>query len=197
MIRGTWMTRLFVAAVAAVASATSASAGLLPVSVTVTPDSGNYRWTYAIVLPTDMQLQRGNYFTVYDFNGYVAGNEKAPDGWTLSVQNTGPTPNQLRPNDDTSITNLTWTYNGPTIPSGQIGLGNFWAFSQFGTSVSNSFTSITGRTSDGQPDSNITETSVPTGTSTTPTTTPEPTTLLLAGLGLPLIGVTRMVRRRL
>lgn len=190
------MTRLFVAAIAAVASATTATAGLLPVSVTVTPDSGNFRWTYAIVLPTDSQLKAGNYFTIYDFNGYVAGNEKAPDGWTLSVQNTGPTPNLLRPTDDPSITNLTWTYNGPTIPSGQIGLGNFWAFSQSGSSASASFTAITARTSDGQADSNITETSVPTG-STIVTTTPEPTTLLLAGLGLPLVGVTRMVRRRM
>ncbi len=32
---------------------TDARAGLLPTSVTVTPEGGKFRWTYAIVLPTD------------------------------------------------------------------------------------------------------------------------------------------------
>ena len=198
MIRGTWITRLFATAVAAVASAATAGAGLLPVSVTVTPDSGNFRWTYAIVLPTDMKLQAGNYFTIYDFNGYKAGGDASPGSrpgcdtssssdWSFSAQQNGPTPDHLRPNDDKAVINLTWTYKGPTIPSGQIGLGNFWAMSQFGTSMGASFTAMTARTSDGLVDSNITETEVPTITSAPPpSTVPEPMTLLLAGLGLPL-----------
>ena len=197
MVRCNWFKRFIAAAVAAAALAGSASAGLLPVSVTITPDSGNYRWTYAIVLPTDMQLQSGNYFTIYDFNGYIPGTSQAPAGWTLTTANVGETPGLLKPTDDPNIINLTWTYTGATIPSGQIGLGNFWADSTSGTSVNDSFTSTTARTSDGQPDSNITETIVPNGSSTAPNTVPEPMTLVLAGLGLPLVGMARMVRRRM
>ncbi len=191
------LSRFCAAALVAAASLGTANAGLLPVSVTVTPESGNFRWTYAIVLPTDMSLQAGNYFTIYDFQGYVAGGDKAPSGdWTFSAADNGPTPDLLRPNDDETITNLTWTYNGPTIPSGQIGLGNFWAISQFGTGMSDSFTAITARTSDGLADSNITETQVPVGTNPPdPNTVPEPMTLVMAGLGLPLVGLVRRFRK--
>ncbi len=74
MIRRTWIARLFAAAVIAVcASAAPARAGLLPVSVSVQPEAGNFRWTYSVVLPTDMKLQAGSYFTIYDFGGYVPG----------------------------------------------------------------------------------------------------------------------------
>lgn len=196
MSRSTWIHRLFAAAVLAFATASTASAGLLPVAVTVTPDAGNFRWTYAIVLPTDMKLEAGNYFTIYDFKGYVADGERSPNSdWTFTTNVKGPTPDLLRPNDDETVTNLTWTYNGPTIPSGQIGLGNFWAISAYGTGVSDSFTAVTARTSDGLLDSNITETQVPDGTPPDPNTVPEPMTLVLAGLGLPLVGLARRFRR--
>ena len=127
MIRRTWIARLFAAAVVAGAVATPASAGLLPVSVSIQPEAGNFRWTYSVVLPTDMKLQAGNYFTIYDFGGYVAGSggvtspfpdDSAAGFWSFSVTKTGPTPDRLNPQDDPNVDNLTWTYNGPTIPSG-------------------------------------------------------------------------------
>lgn len=192
-----WFAKLFLAAVAALTSAGAATAGLLPVSVTVIPEGDNYRWTYAIVLPTDSKLQSGNYFTIYDFHGYVAGGESAPDGWQFTATKTGPTPNLLKPNDDPDVYNLTWKYTGATIPSGQIGLGNFWALSTMQDANSDSFTAQTNRTSDGLLDNNITETDVPkptTGGGGT-TLTPEPTTLLMAGLGLPLLGFARRRRK--
>ena len=183
----------------------SATAGLLPVSVTTTPEAGNFRWTYAIVLPTDMKLQSGNFFTVYDFNGYVPGSAEAPAGWALSVSKLGPTPDRLNPQDDTALDNLTWKYSGPTIESGQIGLGNFWALSKFNDQGNSFLTASTLRTSDGKSDNNITSTIVPVGapvvtppdpTPTTPPGVPEPTTLLMAGLGLPLVGLARRLRRK-
>src|SRR5438067_11076313 len=100
----TWAARLCAAAIAAVAvGGSTAQAGLLPVSVTVTPEAGNFRWTYAVVLPTDMKLQAGDYFTVYDFGGLVSGSATAPDGWSVAVDKPNSTPARLNPQDDTSI----------------------------------------------------------------------------------------------
>jgi len=191
-----WIKKAVAAVAVAAGMINSAQAGLLPTNVTVTPEAGNFRWTYAIVLPTDMKLQSGNYFTIYDFAGYVPGGDSAPAGWALTSSNTGSTPSQLLPNDDPTVPNLTWRYTGET-QFGQIGLGNFWAVSSLGQSAEDSFTALTNRASDGLADSNVTTTSVPTGsTIVDPPGVPEPTTLALAGLGLPLVGLVRRMRRK-
>ena len=204
MIRRTWIARLFAAAVVVAGVTAPAKAGLLPVSVSVQPEAGNFRWTYSVVLPTDMKLQAGSYFTIYDFGGYVAGtaslsspfpDDSALSKWSMAINNTGPTPNRLNPQDDPNIPNITWTYNGPTIGPGQLTLGNFSASSQFSDSQASFFTGTNPR-STGEIDSNITETITPVGQiTTTPPPVPEPATLALAGLGLPFAGVARWLRR--
>lgn len=181
---------------AAVGLCSSANAGLLPVNVTVTPDSGLFRWTYAIVLPTDSQIQPGDYFTIYDFAGFQQNPATSqPEGWTNSVTNVGPTPPNVNPQDDPNIPNLTWAYSGPIVTTGQVGLGNFWAFSEYEDSTESFFTAKTHRTSDGRVDQNITDTVVPVPTSGPPAV-PEPSTLLLAALGLPAIGVIRKFAKK-
>jgi hypothetical protein len=195
MTRGTWTGRLFAAAAIALTGAT-AQAGLLPNSVTVAPEADNFRWTYSIVLPTDMQLQAGNFFTIYDFQGYVPGGESAPDGWSFSASKVGPTPDRLNPADDADLWNLTWTYSGG-LQNGQVGLGNFWASSMYSDSAEDFFTAQTFRTSDGLLDRNITTTLTPVGTDIPPPSgVPEPATLVMAGLGLPLLGLGRLVRKK-
>jgi len=185
---------LVAAAAALTGTAGPARAGLLPVSVTVTPDAGQFRWTYAIVLPTDSQLRTGDYFTIYDFGGLVPGSLVQPDGWTSAVAKLGPTPDRVNPGDNPLVDNLTWTYGGPTVTSGQIGLGNFWALSSFGTQTDSFFTATTHRTSDGRVDTNITETVVPVPTGPN-LEAPEPASLALAAVGLPVAGFALRRRR--
>ena len=190
---------LTAAAVTAAAggTATPAAAGLLPVSVAVTPESGKFRWTYAIVLPTDSQLQSGNYFTIYDFKGLAAGSVVAPAGWSFTTDKVGPTPVLVTPADDPMVPNLSFKYTGPTIDAGQTGLGNFWAVSDFGLKTDSFFTAQTNRTSDGKVDTNITTTNVPvpSGDGVVPPPVPEPATLVLVGLGLPCVALMRRLRR--
>lgn len=186
------------AAALSVTAAAPALGGLVPVQVSVTPSGGMYRFTYAIVLPTDAQLRPGDYFTIYDFDGFVPGSASASGSplsgdWTFSTAKTGPTPARTNPTDSASIDNLTWTYTGPVVGDKQTGLGNFWAMSQYPDTTNSWFTASTG-TSFGQRDNNITPTVVPVPSAPHPPAgVPEPATLLLAGLGLPLVALARRV----
>jgi len=186
-------------AVAAMTFAPSqAKAGLVPIQVSVMPDAGMYRFTYAVALPTDAVLRPGDYFTIYNFDGFVAGSAVSngsvySNDWSFSSANLGPTPDGVGPTDDPSIPNLTWTYTGPVInldaSLGSTGLGNFWALSQYPNTTNSWFTASTGTVS-GLTDNNITPTTVPVP-SAPPPGVPEPATLILAGLGLPLVAMFR------
>lgn len=189
--------RILLAAVVAAAAATAASAGIVPSQVTVAPEANNFRWTYAVVLPSDMKLQSGNFFTVYDFGGLVAGTIQAPEGWTYTVSKTTTPPIGLRPNDDAAVDNITFTYNGEPIPSGQVGLGNFWAVSTEERSVTTEFTASNIQVSSGNADRNIVSTVAPAPAGVTPPTgVPEPATLALGALGLLPAGAARLLRKK-
>jgi hypothetical protein len=184
--------RVLAAPLLAALLAAPAQAGLIPASVSITPEAGNFRWTYAVVLPTDMKLQAGSYFTVYDFGGLLPGSEVAPDGWTVTVARTTPPPSGVNPVDDPGIDDLTFRYSGPSV-TGQIGLGNFWAVSTVGTSSSTEFTASNPQASNGNIDHNLVSTIAPSPPGAAPGV-PEPGTLALACLGLPL-AAGRLFRR--
>jgi hypothetical protein len=197
---------VLLAAAAALAVSSRAEAGLIPTNVSVQPDGSNFRWTYAVVVTTDVKVNPGDYFTIYDFGGKVGGPfgvvagpdaTVMPQDWSVSEALTGPTPNGTNPMDDPNIVNLTFTYNGAQPIQGQQGLGNFSAISAFGDSATSFFTSITHRQVDGRTEANITSTDVPVPNIDQPHDTPEPATLAMFGLGLPFAGLANWLRRRL
>lgn len=196
MIRMLKPVSVLAATLIALACASEVRAGLLPVAISITPDSGQYRYTYAVVLTTDSVLETGDYFTIYDFAGFVEGSNTQPEGFEFSSSLLGPTPSGLEPFDDPGVINITWTYTGPTSEAGQIGLGNFMVLSEYGESTDGYFTAQTHRQIDGMQDNNITTANVPVPEAPEPPTVPEPATLLLVGLGLPVIGALRLSRRR-
>jgi hypothetical protein len=180
---------MMVAVVGFALAAAEARAGLLPVSTTVTPDAGNFRWTYSIVLPTDVQIRNGDYFTIYDFNGYIPGSESGPANWAFSTAATGVTPAEVLPVDDPNVPNLTWTYRGSNT-TGQTGLGNFWAISPYGDGTESDFTARSHNAVYGSKVANVTSTTVPVQVPVPPGV-PEPATLALAAVGLPLVALLR------
>jgi len=177
-------------------AAPAARAGLIPnkVSVSTIPDAnGNYTWTYNVVVTSDVYVQPGDYFTIYDFAGAVSGSTTAPADWVMTSDLLGRTPDKTGPLDDPGIENYTWTYTGTTAIFGQQTLGNFSLLTPFNRFAESDFTSSVYRQDNDHSEHTITTTTVPVASAGA--NTPEPATLVLAAAGLPIVGLIRRRRR--
>jgi hypothetical protein len=95
----------------------AARADIIPSFTGATSSGGNTVWSYTIDITNGQKVTSGDFFTIYDFGPFIAGTGVQPSGWTLSSAFVGLTPSQTLPPDDPAILNLTWKYNGPTIPT--------------------------------------------------------------------------------
>ncbi len=185
-------------------------ANIIPTGTTIT-GAGPYTWSYDLQLSRDQDaasglppvtnpvphdnFEFGSFLTIYDFAGYIDGSCTGPSGWTCTAQAVGYTPDDVLPNDDPLLPNLTWAYTSGPVLGGQpdgLDLGIFSAQSIFDTArevsyaargVSNSG-SAAGSIAD-----NVGDTRGPTSA------VPEPGTWLLAGLGLSMLAWARPGRR--
>jgi hypothetical protein len=138
-----------------------------------------YNYTANVVELTEVRT--GDYFTIYDFGNFVPGSNSQPIGWALTSLPLGITPGQTLPNDNPSLLNLTWTYDGPTITGPALDIGVFRVtvvgpVSALGTSQFASQSTRSTGPNAGTKLQNI-------GAIPVPVAIPEPSTLILLGLG--------------
>jgi hypothetical protein len=130
--------------IAAAVLALAARADIIP-SITTATDvtpagGGNFSWNYSATLTQDENVLVHDFFTIYDFAGYVPGGDIQPAGWTFTAALLGTTPSKVTPTDNPNLFNLTWTYTGPTQVGPQA-LGIFSAVSHTNLPTSGEFAS--------------------------------------------------------
>lgn len=83
-------------------------------------------WNYTINVTAGQEVISGDFFTIYDFGNFIAGSNFQPAGWTFTSSLTGGTPPGVNTSiDNPGVANLTWTYNGTTIPTETFNIGLF------------------------------------------------------------------------
>ncbi len=204
------MKKIMFLAVAALLISIPASATVLIVSnPTITPNGpADFTWAYDVFLgpnsrlnppgtPCTANVPNGicdGLLTIYDFDGYIPGSIMTTAvNWTLGpVQFLGITPINVLPSDDAAILNLSWEYIGQTTvqasPLSALFLGTFSARSTLDTPVNGEYAGRTAFGNQNQRSANLDGT-------LTPSSVPEPATVLLFGSAL--LGLAFSARRRL
>jgi len=175
---------------------TESRAAAIPADGTVTPSGNDFAWTYPLPVSNTDRVQTGDFFVLYDFQGFN-GIHSEPDGWTFSSPNVGPVPAGVQPVDDPKLTNLVWTRTGDPLSQGS-DVGQFLAGSTFGSGGLAYFTAQATVGSGSTAGTKITSVglvSVP-GPGSDAHPAPEPGTLTM-GILLALGGYTWHRRRRL
>ncbi len=172
-------------------------ADIIPVFNVATPVGGGTEFSYTVSIASGSRVNTGDYFTIYDFKGYIAGSEFAPADWTPSVQLLGITPPSQIVIDNPSIMNITFKYTGSASLIGPIdpvgGPGAFGADSIYsGQNVGGQYSSTTHKQNPGHADHNTVQANQ--GFVVTPSNVPETSSLMLLVPGLVPLGM--ILRRR-
>ena len=149
---------------------------IIPTLSSVTGSAPNFSWNYSANVTVDETVNKGDFFTIYDFSSIMPTMTTQPAGWTFSTSLVGPTPSLVNPTDNPTLWNLTWTFNGSSPIVGAAALGMFTAVTSTDQLKTGQFTAEASRSGApaGTKIDNIGNVSVP---------VPESTSLL------PLIGV--------
>jgi hypothetical protein len=117
-------TRLFLLCVFAIGIASSRG-DVIPTLTSTSPTGSNFAWNYTTNVTVDQMVQKGDFFTIYDFGNFLSGSNAQPTNWSFSSSLTGTNPSLVTVGDNISILNLTWTYTGDTPINGSNLLGVF------------------------------------------------------------------------
>ncbi|HZT43806.1 MAG TPA: hypothetical protein VFA07_16685 [Chthonomonadaceae bacterium] len=164
-------------------SAGHSHADIIVKDPTTTTNGSAFVWSYDVTLTNDELVKKGNFFTIYDFAGFVSGTNFQPANWVFSSAMTGKTPSRVTPTDNPHLPNLTWTYTGTVkLGPGPIDLGFFGAEStqshaKVGTFATEAIKYAPGKPGNGKPVDNI-------GSVGVPSVIPEASSLLLLLPGL-------------
>ena len=120
-----------VAAVALLGLASAVQADTIQVSlVSHSGDTYTYEAEQVAAPGVKVRVETGDFFTIYDFAGYIAGSATDVGDWKFSTANDGPDGIYQGPTDNPSLPNLTWTYQGTglaQVENGSLLLGQFSA----------------------------------------------------------------------
>ncbi len=106
--------------------ATAARADINPNFASTTGNDTTTNWNYTINVTAGQEIISGDFFTIYDFGNFVPASNFQPTGWTFASSLSGVTPPGVNPSiDNPAVADLTWTYNGPTIPTETFNIGLF------------------------------------------------------------------------
>jgi hypothetical protein len=162
---------------------------------------GIHEYKYDVTVAGDQMITTGDYLTLYDFLGYVTGGT-TPAGWTQTSELVSAQP-PLSGTDNPLVSNVVFTYSGPTIGDNngaagpEVDLGDFFVQSTFSGLKSIKFHgSGTADLGPGNPDdgSQFDNFGNTRGPSTAPPIVPEPGTLAMLLPGL--VPVSLALRRR-
>jgi hypothetical protein len=184
----------------------------------VAGDVGDFEWSYAFEMGNGGQLNPNNvnpgfseYAVIYEFGGYVLGSATAPAGWTITETTGtgtagGPDPHNVpqatvNTVETTGVANLQFTDTNTTFVD-QNTFFTFTAISTSGTAVlggygGQDFSKTTGQEQGNEASFNmlVPDGGAPVSVSTTSVgAVPEPTSVLLFGSVLVLVGLA--VRRK-